>query len=186
MSLFNDGQGVFFSLNISPDVKISIAGGPLGNETYILQLLRYHWPSEHKIDGKSYPVELQLMFYNSKSYSYVEAIKTPGAMVGLVFFYQLDPDFERTNYIFSILLGAQNPLSYSLETYRQESLNEIIGTKPFSVYSYPGSLTTPGCDETVTWMVSIDINCNCNKIVNDCDFSNNRCQTESCRSLMKS
>lgn len=58
--------------------KPTITGGPLLNKVYEFGQLHFHWGandtigSENKIDGKSYTLELHMVFYK-KEYGSVDA-----------------------------------------------------------------------------------------------------------------
>jgi carbonic anhydrase len=62
----NDGHGFAMSLNFNDGTKLSIHGGPLGNETYYLHDFHIHWGSEHTLNGKVFDAELHLVHYNAK------------------------------------------------------------------------------------------------------------------------
>lgn len=55
----------------------TISGGPLLNSEYVFAQLHFHWGSddtcgsEDKIDGKSFPLELHIVFYK-KEYQCVD------------------------------------------------------------------------------------------------------------------
>jgi len=101
-----------------------------------LKQFHFHSPSEHRVGGKSFPMEAHLVHMN-------EAGEL--AVVGLLF----DE-------------GDQNPILEKLPLFRAvrggeasgEALdyNEIIPGRD-RYFTYNGSLTTPPCSEGVTWVV---------------------------------
>lgn len=112
-----------------------------------------HWPSEHLLNGVLYNAEMHMVFYKSNYRRLKNAINNQDGVAVLAFFYEVESTFKRFNHIFDALNDVLYAGSTGHITKNITSLNEIIGTEPFAVYSYPGSLTTPNCREVVTWMV---------------------------------
>jgi carbonic anhydrase len=111
----------------------------IGKDRYVLQQFHFHTPSEHTIDGRSFPLEAHFVH------------KTAGgklAVVGLL--------FEE---------GAENPALTPYWSRLPKSAGpavdmgrggvDISKVLPAShdVYRYFGSLTTPPCSEGVEWFV---------------------------------
>ena len=111
------------------------------NKHYHLVQFHFHAPSENQLDGQSFPLELH--FVNQA---------TDGSLAVIGVFFKV---------------GAANPAIQKILNQVPESLK---GEKEFEqqgmtfpaekllpadhhFYVFPGSLTTPGCNETVKWFV---------------------------------
>jgi len=111
----------------------------IGDDRHVLQQFHFHTPSEHTVDGGSYPLEVQFVH------------KTAGgklAVVGLL--------FEE---------GAENPALTPFWSRMPKSpgppvdlgrggvdIRNLLPAR-FDVYRYAGSLTTPPSSEGVHWLV---------------------------------
>lgn len=134
-----------------------LVGGPL-EDTYRLQQFHCHWGfssdkgSEHTVDGQSYAGELHLVHWNSTKYA--DCGEAAGYPDGLA--------------VLGVLLkvGAKNPELQKIVDlipriyHRGEKavVKEVIDPakllpKTFSYWTYLGSLTTPPCSESVTWIL---------------------------------
>ena len=112
-----------------------------GERTYQLETVTPRTPSEHHIDGKSYPLELQLL--HSQTFGDV-------AVVSLLYD-----------------IGGANPVVQEIidNAPAQAGSSEITGllnargymTKDLGYYSYKGSMTTPPCAEPVDWFIMLEI-----------------------------
>ncbi len=116
-------------------------GGTLrrGNEIYTLQQFHFHHPSEHRINGKVYQMEVH----------FVHARQGGGRGVVAAF----------------MTRGALNQTFHHIANYmpaKAKTVSAPRGTNPKDLlpaslryYTYPGSLTTPTptCEQDVTWMV---------------------------------
>jgi carbonic anhydrase len=121
-------------INYSPGSFISVGG-----KKYALQQFHFHRPSEARINGKGYEMELHLVH----------------------------ADQEGRVAVVAVLLqrGQDNPLVHELwsdlpkEKEKEEFLNSVqidparILPADRGYYTFPGSLTTPPCSENVTWFV---------------------------------
>lgn len=111
----------------------------IGSERYVLQQFHFHTPSEHTIDGRSFPLEVHFVH------------KTAGgklAVVGMLFEEgaenaALTPYWNRM----SKSVGAPVDLGKG-----GVDIRKILPAR-LDVYRYAGSLTTPPCSEGVDWLV---------------------------------
>jgi len=111
----------------------------IGKERYVLQQFHFHTPSEHTVDGRSYPLEAHFVHKTANGKL---------AVVGLL--------FEE---------GAENPALTPYWSRLPKSAGPAVDlgkggvdigkVLPASqdVYRYAGSLTTPPCSEGVEWFV---------------------------------
>ena len=115
--------------------------------TFEFKQFHFHTPSEHLIDGVTYPLEMHMVHTLEDA----------------------SPDAEPTYLVVGILFkeGAENPFLASFmnaipetsgETAKVEGgtvdINELFSqTDSLAYFHYEGSLTTPPFSETVTWLV---------------------------------
>lgn len=90
--LKNNGHTVVVTMDFE-DIP-TVSGGPL-NGTYKFSQFHFHWGdndtlgSEDKINNKSFPVELHMVFYHSKYASLNEALHHNNGLTVLAFFYNV-------------------------------------------------------------------------------------------------
>lgn len=110
----------------------------LDKDTYQLVQLHFHVPSEHLINGKSYPMEMHLVHQNSEGKL---------AVLGVMFEEgEGNPTIQRIWDYIPSQTGKDNSRDLLL------NISNLIPTNK-SYYSYMGSLTTPPCSENVGWLV---------------------------------
>ncbi len=105
----------------------------IGGDAYVLLQLHAHNPSEHTIDGRSYPLEMHFVHVDSAGGL---------AVVGVLF------QEGGTNEFFQ-------PIVEALRDSNSATLDDIGRLLPSSgnYFTYAGSLTTPPCTEDVRWIV---------------------------------
>lgn len=111
----------------------------LGEHSYNLVQFHFHTPSEHQVDGRSFPLEAHFVHKDADGHL---------AVVGVL--------FEE---------GEENPVLDVLEAYMPTAAGQSrtvdgLSIDPISLIpfdhryvTYPGSLTTPPCSEGVHWLV---------------------------------
>lgn len=139
--VFNYQPTTFTVVNTGETVRADSPPGNtivIGDTTYTLAQFHFHLPSEHTIDGQSYPMEMHLV-HRSEGGELV--------VVGLL-----------------IESGADSPtlapvfdnLPQEVEgTYVTETAIDLTELLPVdrAHFRYSGSLTTPPCTEGLTWSV---------------------------------
>ena len=131
VALLNNGHTIQANVSDANDT-VTYKG-----ESYKLDQFHFHTPSEHTLDGKSYPMELHLV--NKSSSGQI-------TVVGIF-----------------IQEGAENPvlepvfvdLPTTQATAGRQAQVDIAGLLPSDEKAlvYSGSLTTPPCSESVNWIV---------------------------------
>jgi carbonic anhydrase len=117
----------------------------LNGQSYKLRQFHFHDPSEHHIDGKTYPMEMHLVHQDDRGH-----ILVVGILMAL----------GKENHVFS---RAGDWLEQQTGHRLPPKVGEISVDVPFNLmdllpsnthhFSYHGSLTTPPCSEGVQWIV---------------------------------
>ncbi|XP_069595479.1 carbonic anhydrase 7 isoform X2 [Ranitomeya imitator] len=155
IDMSNNGHSVTVEFDDNDD-KTVITGGPL-NDSYRLKQFHFHWGtqhnggSEHTVDGKSYPCELHLVHWNAKSFlSFGEAAAASDGLVVIGVFLdigQKHPGLDR-------LTDALYMVRFRGTKAQFNSFNpKCLLPSSLEYWTYPGSLTTPPLNESVTWIV---------------------------------
>ncbi|PAV78876.1 hypothetical protein WR25_02943 [Diploscapter pachys] len=137
---------------------VNMTGGPFNGYRYRLQRIDIHMGkgdvngSEHTINGKRFPMELQLLAYNSDLYTnFSSASKSPHGIAGISIL--VDIGSETTEELLKLTI-ATSSIMYRKQ---RQILTEIEPWKllPYTrdYVTYEGSMTSPGCEETVLWII---------------------------------
>lgn len=109
-----------------------------GHRYEVLQF-HYHAPSEHTINGQSFPAEFHIVHKDAENkLAVIGLIVTPGAENAAL-----------------AEMVANLPAEESPETVIAGATVDVAALLPVAqtTYRYPGSLTTPPCSEGVSWLV---------------------------------
>jgi len=172
-TLKNNGHSVVFGASMPNN--FTIQDGPYNGEVYQFLQLHFHWGSkdtqgsEHTINGTEYPMELHMVHINSK---YVDAegnldggyATNADGLAVLGFMFEVNStDFDGLENITS---GIQSIVANRPSRKRGvagHTENIELQLAPFlqsvmsgGYFTLSGSLTTPGCNEVVTWVVFKD------------------------------
>ncbi|XP_076469843.1 carbonic anhydrase-like [Babylonia areolata] len=137
----------------------TMTGGPLGDNVYKLIQFHLHWGSsddkgaEHTIDGKVYSAELHLVHWNSTAYgSFSEAANKSDGLAVLCMFIKVGNSHKGFELVSRELSSVtfKGACCKASETFDPTCL--LPGnTKRY--WTYPGSLTTPPCYESVQFIL---------------------------------
>jgi len=162
ITLVNVGHSVQVKLPTTGS-RPYLSGGGLPSE-FTLEQIHFHWSqendkgSEHTVDGESQDIEMHLVHFDSLKYSSVsEAVGDPNgvAVLGVLISTKGPED------VLSVELGLVSD-NLNKVTYLDDAVSlpafSISGLLPpnKNFYRYMGSLTTPGCAESVIWTVFKD------------------------------
>ncbi|MGB3534955.1 MAG: carbonic anhydrase family protein [Microcoleaceae cyanobacterium] len=128
----NDGSTI--KVNYAPGSSITVAG-----KKYELLQFHFHTPTEHQINGKTYPMEAHLVHQSSNGEL---------AVIGV-----LMKEGEANRFIASLWSNIPKSPGQK-QVIRGIKINaSALPPQDQSYYNYSGSLTIPPCSEGVNWMV---------------------------------
>ena len=133
-------------------------GGGLENK-YILAQLHLHWGnrsqdgSEHMVAGAAFPMELHLVHYNSKYSGLAEAVGHPDGLAVVGILHHLSAEDSPGLQPLMEAAARVTPRGGKTALTKRFSVKSLLPSSPDVFYRYSGSLTTPTCNEVVTWSV---------------------------------
>ncbi|XP_063590670.1 carbonic anhydrase 1-like [Penaeus indicus] len=135
----------------------SLKGGPLSDE-YVLEQFHCHWGktnetgSEHTVNGHCYSGELHLVHWNKTKFkSFAEAAAAEGGLAVLGMFLVVGNEHAELGKVSKLLPFIQHKGQAITLTDPVNPAAFLPGSG--SYWTYSGSLTTPPCYESVTWIV---------------------------------
>ncbi|KAG7308239.1 hypothetical protein JYU34_006914 [Plutella xylostella] len=151
----NNGHTVLIEVENEPHPRVR--GGPLEGD-YVFSQMHFHWGdndtlgSEDKINHRSFPMELHMVFFKEEYKSPQEAVKHPDGLTVLAFFYELDRHYHPAYDDITAALGNVTELHASVTMDHPFSFLNILPYDLRRYFTYRGSLTTPPCSEVVIWL----------------------------------
>ena len=134
-TIINNGHTI--QVNVGDSSVLSVGAG----RNYRLLQFHFHHPSEHLIDGKSFPMEAH----------FVHRADSGGLAVVGVMFSEGKPN-ATFGKIIATMPAKEGP---AVKADGAINPNGLLPAK-LGYYRYPGSLTTPPCSEVVEWLVLTD------------------------------
>lgn len=155
--VLNTGRDVTLNLLESKSNCITILTGPVSYRYRVAQL-KIHFGtldssgSEHTISGQYFTAEVHLLAYNSDLYkNFTHAVHSPHGLATVAIFATIG---DKPNNEFEVLSKEfQNILFKGQERNISEILLADLLPQTELYMTYEGSLTQPGCQETVTWIL---------------------------------
>jgi len=139
-----------YTLQVAGDLGFVTLGGcnPCAGQQYDVKQIQFHAGAEHQIGRKVRPIELHIVHQKQGATGLNDL-----AIVAIQFYIQADGGFE--NSLLRSLDWDHLPSSANAATALKTivDLNSLTEALKGEYYTYEGSLTTPGCDETVKWFV---------------------------------
>ena len=121
--------------NIKPGSFLKIPGLDMSFE---LKQFHFHSPSEHTINGQSFPMEVHFVHADEQ-----------GALLVVGVLFDEGKEHPVLNRLWSFM--PENPGETSIQPIGIEETDLLPPTRDY--YTYSGSLTTPPCSEGVRWVV---------------------------------
>ena len=151
-----------------------LTGGPLGSTKYFFLQFHLHWGSvetegaEHTIDSNRYPAELHLVHVKENyvaidgSVNFDSALEAQDGFAILAIFIKGNANVTTlthdTSWFNVIAEAAKNIDETSLTSFHLgqivHRINPSMIGSDFNYWYYNGSLTTPGCNEAVRWIIA--------------------------------
>ncbi|TXE11850.1 carbonic anhydrase family protein [Seonamhaeicola algicola] len=127
----NNGHSVQFNFEAGDSIHYK-------NDIYYLKQIHFHEPSEHKINGVMYPIEIHLVHVNKTGQITVLGILGE------------EGDESQLFEFLESFLPLKNGETKNI--HQQLDLKDLFKHSN-EYYTYGGSLTTPPCTENVNWVV---------------------------------
>ena len=147
----NSGHG--WHVTTPTHYQLTLTHGPFHAKEYRLVQYQMHWPSEHTLEGRSYPGELHLVHIHTR-YRDIEEAKLHSEGVAVVAVL-ITEDQETANSELEKIGEVLPRIQLKGEEAQTAEVVRVEGLLPQDrdYLTYQGSLTTPGFEEGVVWAV---------------------------------
>ncbi|CAM4732962.1 unnamed protein product [Leuciscus chuanchicus] len=154
-SMKNTGKTV--AIFLKDDYFVRGAGLP---GRFKAEKVEFHWGqsngsdgSEHSINGRRFPVEMQIFMYNSDDFDSLNtAIREKRVIAAMSVFFQVG--MKDNPAVDPIIHGLRGVVHHEKETFLEPFvLRDLLPSSVGSYYRYIGSLTTPPCSKVVEWII---------------------------------
>ena len=146
-------------MHFAGGTRPALTGSAAFDDLFLFDKMHFHWGSkntlgsEHSIFGQKFPVEIHFVHYNDKYSSLEDAFDRPDGLLVIAVFLQVtnqdNPRFEKLfGNLKNVKCGGE-----SIKMRESFSLSSFLPSSRLEFYRYQGSLTTPPCSETVTWII---------------------------------
>jgi carbonic anhydrase len=135
------------------NADVLVRGGPLDTDYKWIQF-HFHTPGEHTVDGKSFPMELHLVYANTRYKDVPEASTHPDGLLTVAILFEVAASENRS--LRPIVKGVSKLATTgaaSVEVMPRVRLSAFLPTNTSKYFTYSGSLSTPPCSEAVTMVV---------------------------------
>jgi len=127
----NNGHSIQFDFEKGDSIMYN-------QETFHLEQIHFHIPSEHTINGIRYPIEIHLVHKNTgKNFTVLSILCEEGAKSQVV---------ESLESYLPLKVGEEKDIQKALDL-------TLLFPDYKDFYTYRGSLTTPPCTENVNWVI---------------------------------
>merc|ERR1712242_583062 len=159
VKIINDGH--LLQTSFPTASPMMMYGGGLASP-YIFDDIHIHWGSnshlgsEHAIDGVSHPVEFHLVHHKAIYDNLSHALENPedDTLAVLAVFGEIaEQDNPKLNPLMDHLTAVETSFGEEQEI-PGYAVNNFLPDRIGRFFRYTGSLTTPGCFEIVSWIVS--------------------------------
>lgn len=151
-------------LNNGHTVQLSVAGGQMSIKDGALpgayQLLQFHvhWGgvdavgSEHRINGKWYPLEIHFVHFSKRYNNIGEALRDSQGLAVVGVFAEIGEKHPALDDIITRfgLVKYKGTNTSDIKPFR---MGDLLPPRTSEFIRYNGSLTTPSCQESVVWTV---------------------------------
>merc|ERR1712117_210335 len=182
--VLNDGRQIYFTPETNDDLtknqwgKPVLYGGPLSSsKSYVFDHLEFKFGtddakgSEHTLDGKQYPMEIQLVFWDQSTHATAsDAGGHSNTDSVVVLSYFVETDTTANTALTSIMSAVENEATLvptdastngfstattGIELILKDLLGDIDTVKDY--YYYAGSQTSSKCTQNVKWIIATDM-----------------------------
>ncbi|XP_063635469.1 putative carbonic anhydrase 3 [Cydia splendana] len=154
----NNGRTIQFTMEGDEAMHPTLTGGPL-QYLYRLEQLHFHWLSEHAVNGYKYPMEIHFVHIRA-DLSPSEALRKRDGIAIIAVFGTIKSEIENDeNFIASEMMEEVVRQLPQLNRYGDQlsgivlNMSKLLTANQQSYVTYSGSLTSPECNEAVTWII---------------------------------
>ena len=136
--------------NLGHTIQVDFKDGTktlMGGKTYISKQFHFHTPSEHLIDGITFPMEMHIVNVLQDT-----ATASPKYLVIAVLF-KMGRENQFLNEFLNKIPHEEGKDSLNTNAVKFEDLFSKVPRDQQGYFSYKGSLTTPPYSETVDWVI---------------------------------